>query len=376
MVFFFFLRTPSSSSSFQAIFAASAASLATLNHLINEEEPTISSYPAKKPVAPNPALDQQFAHKIDKAKAAVQRYMTVSGAPGISVAVARNGRTQWAQGFGFADVETGARCTADSVMRIASISKPITSAIAGHYMEQGRLDIDKSIHEYLSPEDFPKKTFNGREVEITTRQLLAHTAGIRSYPKKDENAPDSTATAEFMSNQRYKSVRESLSMFKDDPLLSEPGTQLHYTTHGYTLLSAVIERVAGGREFKHLARELFRRLEMWDSHLDDAQEPVVARRTKYYKRNDTSHRLENVREVDNSYKLAGGGFLSSVGDLLKFANAILCSYQNVCTHPERPPLLKASTIRQLWTKNSEKLDDKWELEIGRASCRERVSQLV
>jgi serine beta-lactamase-like protein LACTB len=60
--------------------------------------------------------------------------------------VSKNGQLIWSEGFGFADVESGAKCNGQSVMRIASISKPITAAIAAHQMEQGKLDLDKSIH--------------------------------------------------------------------------------------------------------------------------------------------------------------------------------------------------------------------------------------
>ncbi|CAI5449300.1 unnamed protein product [Caenorhabditis angaria] len=64
-------------------------------------------------------------------------------------------------------------------MRIASISKPITSTIAAKLVESGKLDLDKDIHEYLP--DFPKKLWNEKPVKITTRQLLSHSAGIRHY---------------------------------------------------------------------------------------------------------------------------------------------------------------------------------------------------
>lgn len=73
----------------------------------------------------------------------------MSGTPGVSIGVSVNGRMVWAEGFGFADVETGARCNARSVMRIASISKPITAAIAAKLVESGELDLEKPIHEYL-----------------------------------------------------------------------------------------------------------------------------------------------------------------------------------------------------------------------------------
>jgi CubicO group peptidase (beta-lactamase class C family) len=84
-----------------------------------------------------------------------------------------------------------------------------------------------------------------------------------------------------MSNKRFKSVKEALEMFKADPLLSEPGKEFHYTTHGFTLLSAVLEKADGARDFKELLRELFKRLDMRHTHLDDDQEPIVLHRTRH-----------------------------------------------------------------------------------------------
>ncbi|KAE9417472.1 hypothetical protein Angca_004383, partial [Angiostrongylus cantonensis] len=105
----------------------------------------------------------------------------IAGIPGLSVGVSVDGRTVWREGFGFANIESGSRCTADSIMRIASISKPITASITARLVQEGKLDLDKPIQTYLP--EFPKKKFDGKSVDITTRQLLSHTGGIRHYRK-------------------------------------------------------------------------------------------------------------------------------------------------------------------------------------------------
>uniref|UniRef100_A0A915D6U9 Beta-lactamase-related domain-containing protein n=1 Tax=Ditylenchus dipsaci TaxID=166011 RepID=A0A915D6U9_9BILA len=122
------------------------------------------------------------SERIKRAEAAVQRFMTVNGIPGLSIGVTVNQKTVWQRGFGVADVETGAPCHGHTVTRIASISKSITSAIAAKLMETGQLDLDKSIYEYLP--DYPKKKVENVDVDITTRQLLSHMSGVRHYPKQ------------------------------------------------------------------------------------------------------------------------------------------------------------------------------------------------
>ncbi|KHJ98230.1 hypothetical protein OESDEN_01782 [Oesophagostomum dentatum] len=127
----------------------------------------------------------------------------IAGIPGLSVGVSIDGNVVWREGFGFANIESGSRCTGDTVMRIASISKPITAAIAARLVQDGKLDLDKSIQIELKTQpksniwffqtylpDFPQKTFEGNSVRITLRQLLSHTSGIRHYKKEKKVLPN------------------------------------------------------------------------------------------------------------------------------------------------------------------------------------------
>ena len=75
---------------------------------------------------------------------------------------------------------------------------------------------------------------------------------------------------------------------------------------------------------KHI-KKLFKELGLNHTYLDE-NEPIIPHRAKFYDRNE-DHELINVPSVDNSLKWAGGGFLSTVGDLLQFGNAMLYSFQ-------------------------------------------------
>lgn len=66
------------------------------------------------------------------------------------------------QGFGYADLENRVPCTPETVMRIASISKPLTTAAAARLCEEGKLDLDVSVQEYVP--EFPQKQFDGKNV--------------------------------------------------------------------------------------------------------------------------------------------------------------------------------------------------------------------
>ncbi|VDM17207.1 unnamed protein product [Wuchereria bancrofti] len=129
--------------------------------------------------------------------------------------------------------------------------------------------------------------------------------------------------SEFFSNIHYECVKDALEIFKHDELVAEPGSKFQYTTHGFTLLSAALEKAANERYVDQITN-LFRELGMNHSYLD-LNFPLITNRARYYYR-DPDHKLKNVPEVDNSGKWAGGGLLSTVTDLLIFANAMLYRY--------------------------------------------------
>ncbi len=116
---------------------------------------------------------------IERSRLLLKRTMLEKGIPGAVVAVSRNGKTVWSEGLGYADVENDVPCTPDTVMRIASISKPLTAVALLQLWQRGLVDLDAPIQKYVP--SFPQKAINGKPVEVTTRQLLSHLGGIRHY---------------------------------------------------------------------------------------------------------------------------------------------------------------------------------------------------
>ena len=83
---------------------------------------------------------------------------------------------------------------------------------------------------------------------------------------------------EYYIKKKFQSVKSSVALFKDDALCSTPGSQFFYTTHGYTLISAVLE-VASGKTFPVLTRQLFRDLGLEQTYLDE-NEPLIYHRSR------------------------------------------------------------------------------------------------
>lgn len=291
----------------------------------------------------------------------VKQFKEKNGAPCVVVAVTKDSNLVYSKGFGYADVENCVRAHPHTVIRIASISKPITCLVAAKLWEQGKLDVDKPISTYLP--DVPALKYKGKPTVITTRQLMAHTSGIRHYKETiDENCQANSnehlhseksykdsSCGEFYINRTFRTTRDALSLFLNDELLFEPGKGYLYSTFGYTMLSAVLESASKDTPFPKLLTELFRRMDMNETYLD-VNDAIVPYRAKYYLR-DANKRLVNVPYVDVSYKYGGGGILSNVYDLCKLGNNLIASYQD-CNDGTRK-LLKASTMRnQVWATQS------------------------
>jgi CubicO group peptidase (beta-lactamase class C family) len=221
----------------------------------------------------------------------------------MSVAVVSGGQPRWAAGFGVQDVENNIPAKASTVYRLGSISKPITATAVMQLYERGRIDLDAPVQKYCPA--FPEKQW-----PLTTRQVLGHLAGIRHYKSEEE----------FNSTRFYASVAEGLAMFKDDPLLSEPGTKYNYTTHGYSVLGCVVEG-ASGQKFADFVREnVFRPAGMERIRVDSVAD-IIPNRAQGYRITDAGA-LTNSPLADNSYKVPGGGFVSTAEDLAKFAAAL------------------------------------------------------
>src|SRR6202162_789829 len=152
--------------------------------------------------------------KLARIDAAVSKFMASTHVPGMSVAVVENGEYEWAQGFGFADLENNVPATEHTLYRLASISKSLTATAAMQLFERGQLDLDAPVQKYCP--SFPQKPW-----PITTRQVMGHLAGIRHYKSGSQDDPEVGNTKHF-----EKQIEAGLNFFKQDPLLSPPRTEV------------------------------------------------------------------------------------------------------------------------------------------------------
>ena len=271
------------------------------------------------------AQDHQLsAEKRAHIEVAVAKFMASTRVPGLAVAVVENGEYEWGSGFGSADLENNAPASEHTLFRLGSISKSLTATAAMQLWERGKLDLDTPVQKYCA--SFPQKQW-----PITARQIMGHLAGIRHYKSDSQDDPEVGNTKHF-----ENPIQAGLDFFKDDALLSEPGKQFHYSTQGYTVVGCVIEGISGSRYVDFVRQNVLLPAGMRHTQADN-RFAVIPHRTRFYQKTESGE-VQNADFLDSSYKIPGGGWLSSAEDMAKFAVAIL-----------HDKLMRRATRNLMWT---------------------------
>jgi CubicO group peptidase (beta-lactamase class C family) len=272
---------------------------------------TFASHPASAQ-ASSPArdtlksIDRIVGHELER-----------QGLPGIQVAVGSKGRVVYSHAVGKADIENAVALTSASLIRTGSIAKSISAVAAMTLVEAGKLDLDAPVQTYCK--EFPTKPW-----PITTRELLSHTSGIRHY-----------RGTETENTNHYAKMADGFAIFANDSLLFQPGTHFSYTTYGYTVVGCVIEGASGRPYYDYVREHVLIPAGMTHTIVDDIFAIVPHRARGYHAHGDS---LTNAGLMDGSYKIPGGGLVSTAEDLVHFGMALMSA-----------KLLKRETREQMWT---------------------------
>ena len=178
----------------------------------------------------------------------VSDFMQKYAIPGGAVAVMREGKLIYARGFGYADVENKTPVRPDALFRIASVSKPITSAAIMKLVEEGKLKVDDPVAPLIADlAPAPGEVVDSRWDQITIRHLLNHTGGWdRNKPNGGFDPMFRPAIAAAAVNAPAPASAETVIRYmKGMPLDFYPGEKYAYSNFGYAILGRVIERLSG-----------------------------------------------------------------------------------------------------------------------------------
>jgi CubicO group peptidase (beta-lactamase class C family) len=175
--------------------------------------------------------------------------------PGLSLVVVKDGEIVYRKGFGMADSPKGIPATPDTVYNTWSMVKPMTAVAVLQLQEQGRLNIDDPVAEYVPFFDveYPSESSE----TVTIRHLMNHSSGLRN------NVPEVLSWVHFHGDPEWNQTELIKQKFPDYAELAyEPGSQGVYTNVGYMVLAAIIEAASGQTYQEYMTDHIFEPLGM------------------------------------------------------------------------------------------------------------------
>ena len=265
----------------------------------------------------------------------MEKYVADKKLPGLSVALARRGRTVFFEKTGLMDVEAKKPVADDTIFRIYSMTKPVTSTAIMMLYEEGRFQLDDPISRYL-PMFKDVRVFAGGTAEkydtvpakspITFKQLLTHTSGL-TY-----GFIAGTAVSEIYRNSRFDFQSEEATLpqmmerLAKLPLLAQPGTEWNYSV-STDVLGALVETISGVGFDKFLEERIFKPLGMRDTGFRVPEGQAHRFAANYQKGEGGGYTLIDA-SASSRYlqprKLCsgGGGLVSTAHDYLRFAKML------------------------------------------------------
>jgi len=240
--------------------------------------------------------------------------------PGCAVGVIQDGIFIHKAAYGMANLELGVPLSADSVFRIASVSKQFTATAVLLMADDGLIDLDDDIRTYL-----PDLIDYGNAVSI--RSMLGHASGIHDYEDALVTGDDiEEAAKEYdlysvaggpyrMGNEDYLSISEFYDVIKKIPLGHAPMTKFEYSNTNYFLFSMLVEEVTGQSLRDYSKERIFDPLGMDDTLIHDDMVEIIKNRASGYKHNKED---EFVNDMTNLYSVGDGGLHTSINDFIKW----------------------------------------------------------
>jgi CubicO group peptidase (beta-lactamase class C family) len=242
----------------------------------------------------------------------LEERMEFYGVPGASVAVLNDGKIEWARGYGVKDASTGEPVGPHTLFQAASMSKPVAGVAALQLVEEGLVDLDTDVNEYLTSWQVPASDAANGE-PVTLRRLLTHSAGltVHGFPgyARDEDVATTIEVLDGSGPANTAPIRIDI----------EPGTTSRYSGGGYTVMQQLIEDVRG-QPFAQVMREYV--LDPAGMTESTYEQPLP---DSLWSKATTGHRPggEPVEGNWHTYpEMAAAGLWTTPSDLLKYVDQI------------------------------------------------------
>ncbi len=249
--------------------------------------------------SPNKLSDSEIATQVESL---VDRAAAVDSFSG-AVLVAKDGQPIFERAVGFANKETSTPNKTTTRFNLGSIDKSFTSVAIAQLAQQGKLSYSDTIAKHLP--DYPNKTV---AAQVSIHQLLTHTSGLGDYLGSESLA-------------KMKTLRDILPAFVNQPVSFEPGTKMQYSNAGYVVLGLIIEKISGTSYYEYVSSHIFKPAGMDRTGSFELNQKVDDLAVGYTRMGPQGPRRPNTATLAGRGSSAGGGY-STVGDMLKFVNAL------------------------------------------------------
>jgi CubicO group peptidase (beta-lactamase class C family) len=222
-----------------------------------------------------------------------------------AVFVAKEGKPIFARAYGLADREHNSANTLQTQFSLASMNKMFTAVALMQQVQAGKVSLDDRLEKYLP--DYPNKELAAK---VTIGELLSNTGGTGDIwgPEFDKHRLE------------LHTLRDYINLYGNRALRFEPGSRWEYSNYGFILIGAVIEKVSGQSYSDYVHQHVFNPAGMTATSLGMEDKAIPNLSIEYTKMGAT-HWIPIADAPINSGSSAGAGF-STVGDLLRFANAL------------------------------------------------------
>lgn len=236
----------------------------------------------------------------------IEKRMEETGIKGLSIAVIRNYQIEWARGYGWADMEENRKVNTETRFQAASISKSLNSMGVLKLAEQGKLDTEADINNYLRTWKFPYDSIT-KNKKINTLHLLSHTAGlsIHGFPGYDRS-DTIPLVSQILDGENPANTKAVRSLF-------EPGIRLQYSGGGTTITQLMVSDITGRKYAEFMQEEVLKPLGMKNSSFGQPPGDTNNLATGYY---------ESGKPVKGKYhvypEMAAAGLWTTPTDLAKY----------------------------------------------------------
>ena len=260
-------------------------------------------------------------------------YVATGKSAGMLTLVSRGGEVAQLACHGHADIASGRPIQPDTIFRIYSMTKPITSVALMTLMEQGHFELDAAAKRWIPALANLEVYQQGKiESDITIRQLLTHTAGFSYGFRPDIFPVDELYARVWRGRLQDQTIEQLLQTVFEFPLVAQPGTLWNYSI-ATDICGYLIEVISGMPLADYLQRTIFDPLEMIDTAFEVSADKIERFATLYGYReddplaqletNDSSPFISALSGIPVKLHSGGGGLTSTASDYWRFAQMML-----------------------------------------------------